>query len=110
MDAAGHLKRFGWRGVGHSLDLNDRGLVKPLLVSNKSDNRGVGQKKTLVSDQWWMRAFDDSLKELGSGNKVCYSPLRLFYSYCLPFPFFFGGGEVRLWFFPPKLTSLDSDF
>jgi hypothetical protein len=70
MDAAGHLKRYGWQGVGHSLDLGGKGLVKPLLVSHKSDNRGIGQKKSLVSDQWWMRAFDESLKELGTGNKV----------------------------------------
>jgi nucleolar protein TMA23 len=70
MDAAAHLKKLGWRGAGHSLDLADKGLKKPLLVAKKKDYLGVGQK-SLVSDQWWMRAFDESLKQLGTGTSVC---------------------------------------
>ncbi|KAF2753135.1 hypothetical protein EJ05DRAFT_505328 [Pseudovirgaria hyperparasitica] len=70
MDAANILKAQGWRGTGHSLDSEGRGLAKPLLVSNKQDLLGIGKKKNLVSDQWWMRAFDESLKELGTGNKT----------------------------------------
>lgn len=68
MDAAGILKSHGWRGTGHSLDTSNRGLVKPLLVSHKQDLLGLGKKKNLVSDQWWMRAFDESLRELGTGK------------------------------------------
>ena len=76
MDAAAILKGHGWRGSGHSLDNHGRGIVKPLLISNKQDVLGVGKKKPAynVSDQWWMRAFDESLKELGSGTKVRQDP------------------------------------
>ena len=77
MDAAAILKGHGWRGSGHSLDNHGRGIVKPLLISNKQDVLGVGKKKPAynVSDQWWMRAFDESLKELGSGTKVRQGPM-----------------------------------
>lgn len=77
MDAAAILKGHGWRGSGHSLDNHGRGIVKPLLISNKQDVLGVGKKKPAynVSDQWWMRAFDESLKELGSGAKVRQDPM-----------------------------------
>ncbi|KAJ9648239.1 hypothetical protein H2199_001092 [Coniosporium tulheliwenetii] len=47
MDAAAHLKRHGWRGHGHSLDRHDRGIKKPLLISQKADLFGVGKKKQL---------------------------------------------------------------
>jgi nucleolar protein TMA23 len=69
MDAAEHLKRYGWRGIGHSLDLQGKGLKRPLLYSHKTDQRGLGNKIT-VSDQWWMKAFDESLKNFGTGKKV----------------------------------------
>lgn len=71
MDAAAYLKGQGWRGTGHSLDGQNRGLARPLLITHKQDALGVGiNKHGKVSDQWWMRAFDESLKELGTGNKV----------------------------------------
>ncbi|OCK84548.1 hypothetical protein K432DRAFT_288745 [Lepidopterella palustris CBS 459.81] len=72
MDASAILKGHGWRGAGHSLDHHGRGIVKPLLISNKQDLLGVGKKKPAhnVSDQWWMRAFDESLKEFGTGKKA----------------------------------------
>jgi nucleolar protein TMA23 len=70
MDARAYLKNQGWRGDGHSLDTNNRGLSKPLLISKKVDALGVGiNKHAAVSDQWWMRAFDESLKDLGTGKK-----------------------------------------
>ena len=77
MDAAAILKGHGWRGSGHSLDNHGRGIVKPLLISNKQDVLGVGKRKPAhnVNDQWWMRAFDESLKELGSGKKVRQDPM-----------------------------------
>ncbi|KAJ9668461.1 hypothetical protein H2201_001509 [Coniosporium apollinis] len=76
MDAAAHLKRHGWRGHGHSLDRHDRGIKKPLLISQKADLFGVGKKKTLVADQWWMRAFDESLKELGTGKQTALDQIQ----------------------------------
>jgi nucleolar protein TMA23 len=69
MDTTAYLKRQGWKGDGHSLDHGGRGIRKPLLVSKKIDVLGVGlNKHAAVSDQWWMRAFDEGLKSLGSGN------------------------------------------
>jgi len=70
MDSAAYLKRQGWRGQGHSLDHTDRGIKKPLLVSKKVDVLGVGlNKHAAVSDQWWLRAFDQGLKDLGTGKQ-----------------------------------------
>ncbi|KAI7151952.1 hypothetical protein KC349_g9236 [Hortaea werneckii] len=70
MDSAGYLKRHGWRGDGHSLDKTDRGIKKPLLVSKKVDVLGVGlNKHAAVSDQWWLRAFDQGLKDFGTGKE-----------------------------------------
>lgn len=70
MDASAYLKRQGWRGHGHSLDHSDRGIKKPLLVSKKVDALGVGlNKHSTVSDQWWLRAFDQGLRNLGTGEE-----------------------------------------
>lgn len=69
MDTSAYLKRQGWKGDGHSLDHHGRGIRKPLLVSKKIDYLGVGvNKHAAVSDQWWMRAFDQGLKDLGTGK------------------------------------------
>ncbi|TLD38235.1 Nitrate transporter [Venturia nashicola] len=71
MDAAKHLKGLGWRGEGHSLDSTNRGLRKPLLVSNRHANQGLGSKsqKEKQADQWWLNAFDNALKEIGTGKE-----------------------------------------
>ncbi|KAI9785972.1 MAG: hypothetical protein M1839_008238 [Geoglossum umbratile] len=63
MDAAKYLKSQGWLGAGHTLSTG-KGLSKPLLVSQKSDVLGLGKKKHNHADQWWARAFDDSLDGL----------------------------------------------
>lgn len=76
MDSHAYLKSHGWRGLGYSLDKSDRGLKKPLLVSQKSDVLGVGKHKHNHADQWWLRAFDDSLKQIGTGKKVRSPPLH----------------------------------
>ncbi|KAF2169110.1 hypothetical protein M409DRAFT_20338 [Zasmidium cellare ATCC 36951] len=77
MDAAGYLKRQGWRGDGHSLDHTGRGIRKPLLVSKKVDVLGIGlNKHAAVSDQWWMRAFDQGLKDLGTGKRSALADVR----------------------------------
>ena len=69
MDAKAYLRNHGWRGDGHSLDHTNRGIKKPLLVSKKVDVLGVGlNKHSTVSDQWWLRAFDQGLKSLGTGE------------------------------------------
>ncbi|KAK3114318.1 hypothetical protein LTR53_007491 [Teratosphaeriaceae sp. CCFEE 6253] len=69
MDASGYLRRQGWLGDGHSLDHTGKGIKKPLLVSKKVDVLGVGlNKHAAVSDQWWLRAYDQGLKDLGSGK------------------------------------------
>lgn len=70
MDASAYLRKQGWRGNGHSLDDSNRGIRKPLLISKKVDVLGVGLKKhAAVSDQWWLRAFDQGLKTLGTGEQ-----------------------------------------
>lgn len=70
MDASRYLLNQGWRGEGHSLDHTNRGIKKPLLVSKKVDVLGVGlNKHASVSDQWWLRAFDEGLKNFGSGKE-----------------------------------------
>ena len=73
MDADAYLKRHGWRGAGHSLDHTGRGIKKPLLLAHKQDQLGLGKKKAAhnTDDQWWMRAFDESLKSIGTGQEVC---------------------------------------
>ena len=66
MNAHALLTSQGWRGTGHSLhptsDLT--GLSRPLLVSQKTNNLGVGKKQHKTSDMWWMNAFDKSLQGL----------------------------------------------
>lgn len=70
MDASQYLKNHGWQGSGHSLDGTGRGLKKPLLVSKKVDVLGVGlNKHAAVTAQWWLNAYDQGLKNLGSGKE-----------------------------------------
>ncbi|GAB7364665.1 hypothetical protein MBLNU230_g5467t1 [Neophaeotheca triangularis] len=77
MDAAAILKSQGWRGTGHSLDTSDKGLKKPLLVSKKVDVLGLGiNKHNAVSGQWWLRAFDQGLQNLGKGGQSTLRDVR----------------------------------
>ena len=69
MDPAAYLLKQGWKGTGHSLGANNNGLKKPLLISKKIDVLGIGINKHDVSDQWWMRAFDSSLQNFGTGKQ-----------------------------------------
>nr|OQO26819.1 hypothetical protein B0A51_06480 [Rachicladosporium sp. CCFEE 5018] len=69
MDASAYLVKQGWRGSGHSLDQTNRGISRPLLISKKVDVLGVGlNKHAAVSDQWWLRAYDQGLQALGTGK------------------------------------------
>ena len=72
MNAEAYLRKQGWQGSGHSLDGEGRGIKKPLLIAHKQDQLGLGKKKAAYTtdDQWWMRAFDASLKSIGSGQEV----------------------------------------
>lgn len=48
-----------------------------MLVSKKVDVLGVGlNKHSTVSDQWWMRAFDLSLKSFGTGQESVLSSVQ----------------------------------
>ncbi|PSK35002.1 hypothetical protein B9Z65_1585 [Elsinoe australis] len=78
MDTTAYLVRHGWQGTGHSLQPHKTtSLKRPLLVSRKVDVLGVGLSKTnSLSDQWWLRAFDSSLRNLGTGKESVLSSLR----------------------------------
>ncbi|KAF2638265.1 hypothetical protein P280DRAFT_471383 [Massarina eburnea CBS 473.64] len=71
MDASALLHKQGWLGTGHSLDTSGRGIKRPLLIAHKQDQLGLGKRKAAhtADDQWWMRAFDESLKNIGSGKE-----------------------------------------
>lgn len=79
MNASAYLKGQGWRGEGFSLDKTDKGLSKPLLVSQKADQSGLGTKKNDFSEQWWNSAFDKSLKSIGSGAGTVSVSIQLVY-------------------------------
>ena len=69
MDTAAYLSRQGWRGDGHALHHSGRGLTKPIRISQKTNVYGIGKKKhDAHADQWWARAFDDTLKGLNTTN------------------------------------------
>ncbi|KAG9200688.1 hypothetical protein G6514_006707 [Epicoccum nigrum] len=78
MNAEAYLRKQGWQGSGHSLDGEGRGIKKPLLIAHKQDQLGLGKKKAAYTtdDQWWMRAFDDSLKNIGSGKESTLSQIQ----------------------------------
>lgn len=68
MDTAAYLTRQGWRGSGHSLHPSGHGIAKPLLVSKKNDVLGLGNRKNdALADQWWLKAFDNTLKQVNPG-------------------------------------------
>ncbi|KAL8847367.1 MAG: hypothetical protein Q9221_007595 [Calogaya cf. arnoldii] len=65
MNAAAYLTSHGWRGSGYALDPSGKGLSRPLLVSKKANVFGVGKKAhDAHADQWWSRAFDETLRSL----------------------------------------------
>ena len=69
MDSSAYLMRHGWQGKGNSLHPSGRGIKKPLSVSRKANNFGIGKKKVDVqADQWWARAFDAGLEGLKLGT------------------------------------------
>lgn len=102
MDTAAYLTRQGWRGSGHSLHPSGHGIAKPLLISKKNDVLGVGnRKKDALAGQWWLKAFDNTLKQVNIGaadgapkpvEKVTPTFQRSFYSNALYTNFVKGEG------------------
>lgn len=78
MDTEAYLRKHGWQGTGHSLHPTKTHAIKrPLLISKKIDVLGLGIKKNdATSDQWWMRAFDASLKDFGTGGQGILSTVK----------------------------------
>ncbi|KAI4126731.1 MAG: hypothetical protein LQ338_003595 [Usnochroma carphineum] len=71
MDTTAYLTRQGWRGDGHGLHPSGHGIKKPLLVSKKMNTLGVGKKAHDVhADQWWARAFDETLRSINGEKTV----------------------------------------
>lgn len=91
MDAHAHLISLGWAGPGHSLDSRPRvphkgrrglaydpsanantgrGLVKPLLISQKKNSFGIGKKvhEPAAGNEWWLKGFEDALSNIGKGG------------------------------------------
>ncbi|KAF2030576.1 hypothetical protein EK21DRAFT_20595, partial [Setomelanomma holmii] len=78
MNAESYLRKQGWKGSGHSLDSTGRGIKKPLLIAHKQDQLGLGKKKAAwtTDDQWWMRAYDQSLQSIGTGEESTLNQIR----------------------------------
>ena len=91
MDAHAHLLSLGWAGPGHSLDSRPslqhkgrrglaydpsqnnhtgRGLVKPLLVSQKKNGFGIGKKayEPAAGNEWWLKGFENALSNIGKNS------------------------------------------
>ena len=74
MNTAAYLTNQGWQGNGHALHHSGRGIKKPILISQKLNTFGIGKKKhDAHADQWWARAFDDTLKGLNTTTNVATS-------------------------------------
>ena len=73
MDVHAHLVGLGWQGRGHALGRHKNGIKAPILVSHKYNQLGLGakEKKEKQADQWWLKAFDATLQDLGTGKVVC---------------------------------------
>ncbi|KAH7394445.1 hypothetical protein BKA66DRAFT_411041 [Pyrenochaeta sp. MPI-SDFR-AT-0127] len=78
MNADAYLRKQGWKGSGHSLDSTGRGIKRPLLIAHKQDQLGLGKKKAAYTtdDQWWMRAYDQSLQSIGTGKESTLNQIR----------------------------------
>ena len=71
MNTAAYLANQGWQGNGHALHHSGRGITKPLRVSQKLNTFGIGKKQhDAHADQWWARAFDDTLKGLNTATNA----------------------------------------
>lgn len=100
MNAAALLTGQGWLGPGHALDaritdygaptykqkgkrglafdgkatteqsIAGNGLVKPLLVSQRSGKLGIGKKahEPQAGNQWWMTGFQSALDNIGKSE------------------------------------------
>lgn len=91
MDAHAHLISLGWMGPGHALDSKPykqkghrglaydpsqattntgNGLVKPLLISQRKGNLGIGKKahEPQAGNDWWLKGFESALGNVGKSE------------------------------------------
>ena len=97
MDAQAHLLSLGWAGPGHPLHPSaykqkgrsglafdptaakttfsqktypSNGLIKPLLVSQKQGNLGVGRRahEPQAGNEWWLKGFERALGDVGKSE------------------------------------------
>lgn len=91
MDAHAHLISLGWAGPGHALDSRPykqkghrglaydpsqaatntgNGLVKPLLISQRKGNLGIGKKahEPQAGNEWWLKGFESALGNIGKSE------------------------------------------
>jgi nucleolar protein TMA23 len=93
MNARSILESYGWAGPGHPLHPNaykqkghrglaydpnalpsttfaSSGLIKPLLVSKKQGNLGVGRKahEPQAGNEWWLKGFEKALGDVGKSE------------------------------------------
>jgi nucleolar protein TMA23 len=96
LNASAHLQSLGWAGPGHPLNPNaykqkgsrglaydpsaskttnashfaagGNGLIRPLLVSKKEGNLGLGRRahEPQKGNEWWLKGFEAALKKDGS--------------------------------------------
>ncbi|RMZ82365.1 hypothetical protein DV737_g2107, partial [Chaetothyriales sp. CBS 132003] len=89
MDAQAHLMALGWAGPGHPLhpsaykqkghrglaydpnaSCRSSGLIKPLLVSKKDNNLGLGRRahEPQQGNEWWLKGFEKALGDIGKSE------------------------------------------
>jgi len=90
MDAKAHLLSLGWAGPGHALDSRPykqkghrglaydpnqshntgNGLVRPLLISQRRGNLGIGKKahEPTAGNDWWLKGFESALGNIGKSE------------------------------------------
>jgi hypothetical protein len=99
LNASQHLLSLGWAGPGHPLNPSaykqkgqrglaydpstpsttthfstaSNGLIKPLLVSKKSNNYGLGRRPAAHEPQkgneWWLKGFEAALGSVGTSRE-----------------------------------------
>jgi nucleolar protein TMA23 len=131
MDAQAHLVSLGWLGPGHPLHPSaykqkghrglaydptaaktafsqstypSNGLFKPLLVSQKQNNLGLGRRahEPQAGNEWWLKGFEKALGDVGKSESERSSgvstPVRASKNsgrFGALYTFFVRGGEIE---------------